>query len=288
MRTARPTVSLVIPAYNEESHLGACLEAVAAQTVRPLEVIVVDNNSTDDTANIARRYPFVTLLREPRQGVVYARDAGFNAARGDIIGRTDADSILAPNWVEELQKAFVDPAVEATSGVVEYRDVGCKKAFDVIDKRFRFFLAGRTAARHELFLYGVTMGVRRSAWHAVRGDVCHERHMHEDLDLAAHMSRRRQRVTFTPNMHASIAPRQAASGLKEYNKYVWSGPRVYAEHGLRSQCFMYPMAVFTSVLYLPIHLLYKGYNPTTRRFSLRYALRATSAPTRVSPVSDVI
>ncbi len=287
MPERRPTVSLVIPAYNEESHLAACLEAVARQTVRPLEVIVVDNNSTDGTAAVARQYPFVTLLHEPRQGVAYARDAGFNAARGDIIGRTDGDGLLAPNWVEELQKAFLDPTVDASSGVIEYCDVGLKKVFNFIDERFRRYLAARTSAINELFLYGVNMGIRRSAWEAVRGNVCHIRRLHEDLDLAAHMAHARKRVTFTPNMRVTIAPRQAAANIYDFYQYVWSGPQVYVEHGLRGQRYMYPMAVFTSVLYVPIHLLYKGYNPARQRFSLPYVWRS-EVQTRVSPVSETV
>ena len=287
MRAKRPTVSLVIPAYNEESHLAACLDAIAAQTVRPFEVIVVDNNSTDETVAVAQRYSFVTVIHEPRQGVVYARDAGFNAARGEIIGRTDGDGVLAGDWVEKVQEVFMESAVDAASGVIEYRDVGLKKVFTIIDGAFRGYLAAQTDALGELFLYGVNMAIRRRAWRAVRGDLCHARHLHEDLDLAAHMARAGQRVVFSASMRASIAPRQAAANLPEFYKYVWSGPRVYAEHNMRSQRYMYPMAVFTSVLYMPIHFLYKGYNPTTQRFSLAQLWRSDT-PARVSPVSETI
>src|ERR1019366_8076903 len=87
-------VSLVIPAYNEKHHIKACLDHIASQRVVPYEVIVVDNASTDKTAAIARSYDFVTLITEKRQGVVFARDTGFNLARGDIIGRIDADTLL--------------------------------------------------------------------------------------------------------------------------------------------------------------------------------------------------
>ncbi|HSX08231.1 MAG TPA: glycosyltransferase family A protein [Candidatus Saccharimonadales bacterium] len=287
MRVTRPTVSLVIPAYNEESHLAACLEAIARQTVRPLEVIVVDNNSTDDTAAVARRFPFVTLLHEPRQGVVYARDAGFNAARGDIIGRTDGDSVLASDWVAQVQAAFADPAVDAASGLVEYQHVGLRKVFTFIDTRIRHHLARRTGAIDELFLYGVNMAIRRSAWQIVRGKVCHIRRHHEDLDLAVHLAQAHRNIIFAPQMRATITPRQASASAPEFYKYVWSGPRVYADHRMRAQHYMYPVAVFVTALYLPIRLLYKGYNPATGHFSLVYAWRST-APARVSPVSETI
>src|SRR6185437_1716246 len=59
------TLSLVIPAYNEERYIKHCLDAIASQTVTPMEVFVVDNNSTDSTAAIAKNYEFVQVLSEP-------------------------------------------------------------------------------------------------------------------------------------------------------------------------------------------------------------------------------
>ena len=283
----RPSVSLVIPAYNEESHLAACLESIARQTIPPLEVIVVDNNSTDQTAAIAARYPFVTLLRESRQGVVYARDTGFDAAHGDIIGRTDADGRLAPDWVETVQQIFMEQSIDAVSGSVGYRDVGLKRAFDAIDNRIRHYLAARTGAWDELFLYGVNMAIRRSSWRKVREEVCHHRHMHEDMDLAAHMSLIGQTVQFDPSLFATISPRQASAGPREFYKYVWSSPRVYTRHGLRSHRHMYLVAAFVSLLYVGINLMYRGYNPRTQRFSFSQLWRAEVAK-RVSPVSDAL
>ncbi len=100
------SLSLVIPAYNEERHLAACLDAVSRQAVMPSEVIVVDNNSTDRTAEIARSYPFVRVVQEPRQGIVFARNAGFDAARGDIIGRIDADTIIPSDWTKHVLAFF--------------------------------------------------------------------------------------------------------------------------------------------------------------------------------------
>jgi glycosyltransferase involved in cell wall biosynthesis len=87
-------ISIVIPVYNEAERIAACLESIAAQTVTPLEVIVVDNNSTDATVSIARSFPFVRVITAKCQGVIHARNRGFNAARGEIIGRIDADTRL--------------------------------------------------------------------------------------------------------------------------------------------------------------------------------------------------
>jgi len=280
-------VSIVIPVYNEEDHLAACLQAIAAQTDKPYEVIVVDNNSSDATVAVAARFPFVTVLHETRQGVVFARNRGFNAAQGDIIGRTDGDSILAPDWVAQVQRTFANPSVDAASGIVTYRDIGLKHVFSSIDQLVRQYLARRMSPIDELFLYGVNMAVRREAWIHVRGKLCHARHIHEDLDLAVHMAKRRQRIVFVPTMLASISPRQASASSREFMTYVWSNPRVYAEHGMVAQRYMYPIALAVMSLYLPIKFLYRGYNPDTQRFSIMRAL-TVSPPVRVSPVSELI
>jgi glycosyltransferase involved in cell wall biosynthesis len=284
MILTRPRISLVIPAYNEESHIGDCLEAIARQTVQPYEVIVVDNNSTDQTAAIARSYPFVTVIREPRQGVVFARDRGFDAARGDVIGRLDADGRLAKDWIACVQQLFADGTVDAASGVVGYRDIASPRWFNISDRLVRQYIAWKMAQVHESFLYGVNMAIRRTSWEQVRAHVCHERRLHEDLDLAAHMSALKQNVVFTTTMWATISPRQAAASPYNFLQYVWANTAVCKEHNMASLRYFNQVALAVSCLYLPIHLLYKGYDPQRQRFSLTYALQNT-AKARTSPVS---
>ena len=92
-----PTVSVVIPNYNYEKTLRACLESVYAQTHRPFEVIVVDDASTDRSRDIARRFP-CTLIEQPvNRGVSAARNAGAALARGEILFFLDSDVGLAPD-----------------------------------------------------------------------------------------------------------------------------------------------------------------------------------------------
>ncbi|HEY66471.1 MAG TPA: glycosyltransferase family 2 protein [Caldilineae bacterium] len=100
-------VSVVIPAFNEEKYLGACLHALRRQTypANRYEVIVVNNASTDATATIARRYG-ARVVWEPRRGIPRARQAGFRAARGEIIASTDADTVVPPDWIERIVANF--------------------------------------------------------------------------------------------------------------------------------------------------------------------------------------
>jgi peptidoglycan-N-acetylglucosamine deacetylase len=100
-------LSVVIPAYNEALSIKRCLNSLARQqTAYPFEVVVVDNNSTDNTAEVVASYPFATLVHEKNQGIGPARQAGQDAATGDIVLHTDADSELPPDWVERYGLSF--------------------------------------------------------------------------------------------------------------------------------------------------------------------------------------
>jgi glycosyltransferase involved in cell wall biosynthesis len=104
------TLSLIIPAYNEENYLRGCIESIAKQSVKPDEVILVNNNSTDKTLEIAAEFDFVRVINEPKQGIVYARNRGFDAAKSDIIGRIDGDSRLPSDWVAQVKHFYADDA----------------------------------------------------------------------------------------------------------------------------------------------------------------------------------
>src|ERR1700735_753618 len=103
-------LSFVVPAYNEEAYLPACLESILRQIpadLAPLtEIIVVNNASTDATREVALRYPGVTVVDEPRKGLTFARQAGFAASSGTLIANVDADSRLTPGWVSNILAAF--------------------------------------------------------------------------------------------------------------------------------------------------------------------------------------
>jgi glycosyltransferase involved in cell wall biosynthesis len=280
----RRTISIVIPVYNEEDSLGACLLALQRQTVKPYEVIVVDNNSTDNTVAIACRYPFVKVLKEARQGVVYARNSGFNVARGNIIGRIDADTVLAKDWVASVQQVFADGTVTAASGKMQYNDMSFKELANWIDLKFRRYFARQLG--REVAMQGANMALRRDSWQAVKGNVCNAKGIHEDFDLGIHLLRNNGLLKFDESMVATIGYRQAESGLRGFAHYLLLSPRTYAKHGLTSQRFMYPVVYFAVACYLPLKWAHRSYDAEKGGFSWRSLL--TSEPTpRVNPATFV-
>lgn len=124
-QTPRPTISLIIPAYNEEGYLPACLDAVMLNLAgKAIEIIVVDNNSTDGTRAIIKRYPAVTYVFEPRKGITRARQRGYRAATGDIIAYIDADTQPPAGWIEQIWEQFgADENLACLSGPYSFYDL---------------------------------------------------------------------------------------------------------------------------------------------------------------------
>jgi glycosyltransferase involved in cell wall biosynthesis len=121
-------LSFVIPAYNEEAYLAACVESILAQIPGELEskteIIVVNNASTDGTREVALRYARVRLVDEPRKGLTFARQAGFAASSGELIANVDADARLTPNWVSTVLRTFdATHELAALSGPFIYYDL---------------------------------------------------------------------------------------------------------------------------------------------------------------------
>ena len=103
------SISVIIPTYNRSHLLPRCLDSVSAQTFKPLEVIVVDDGSTDSTrVQVCRDYPGVRLIVQDNKGVSAARNAGICTAAGDWLALLDADDAWLPGKLERQARAIQD------------------------------------------------------------------------------------------------------------------------------------------------------------------------------------
>lgn len=98
-------MSIVVPSYQHGRFVGEAIESALAQTHRDVEVIVVDDGSTDVTARVLERYP-VRTISQPHSGICAAANRGLTAARGSYLMRLDADDVLLPTYVEETVAAL--------------------------------------------------------------------------------------------------------------------------------------------------------------------------------------
>jgi glycosyltransferase involved in cell wall biosynthesis len=113
-----PRVSVIIPVFNGEQYLADAIESVCRQQHHPLEIIVVDDGSTDNTAHIAQRFqPLVRYIYQPNQGPAVARNTGMKAAEGHMIGFLDADDRWKDNRLNLQLMIFANnPQAEVVIG----------------------------------------------------------------------------------------------------------------------------------------------------------------------------
>ncbi|MGI5817784.1 MAG: glycosyltransferase family 2 protein [Armatimonadota bacterium] len=120
---SEPVVSVLIAAYNEEERIRDSLDSVFAQTYSNLEVIVVDDGSTDATAEIVRsEYPDVILVRQENAGLPATRNAAAGVSSGELLMAMDADDRIAPEKVErqiEVLRQHPEAAAVATNGIAQ-------------------------------------------------------------------------------------------------------------------------------------------------------------------------
>lgn len=181
-------VSVVIPAHNEEAYISRTLDAVRAQTYPDVEIIVVDNNSTDRTVEIVRAIPGVILVEERRQGVQYAREAGRHVATGDIIVNLDADCQPAPDWIAHALEHFHNPHVVGLSGPYWHYDASAPfRLMSFLTQNVFFYLVSNIANavfHHGVIAMGGNLFARASALERIGGYDTRIKFHGDDIDTS--------------------------------------------------------------------------------------------------------
>src|SRR3569833_774788 len=130
-------LAFVIPAYNEQALIGKCVESVLAEIKRSgrndVDVVVVNNNSTDRTAEIASSYPGVRVVDVKQKGLVSVRDGGFRATTAELVANIDADTLVPPGWLDTVFREFdKDSTLVCLSGPYVYYDLSPWNRFLII------------------------------------------------------------------------------------------------------------------------------------------------------------
>ena len=111
-------VSVIVPFFNSERYIKRCVEGILRQSYprENYEILMIDNNSTDASAETVRRYPGIRLLSETKQGSYAARNRGLQEAKGEIIAFTDADCVPSHNWLHRIVTALGTPELRIVLG----------------------------------------------------------------------------------------------------------------------------------------------------------------------------
>lgn len=265
------SVSIIIPAWNEEEHIADCLTCAMRQTVPAKEILVVDNKSTDKTVEIVTRFiadhpdAHIRLLhQDAEQGLIPTRNYGLNRATGDILGRVDSDSMLRPDWVEQATRIFAaHPDVMGATGPVAYYDMPAARVSlrgDNIIRRHIYRADGG-----QTLLFGSNMALRAMAWRIIAHEVCRDKAdvMHEDIDVSLHLFSHDFRTYYSRHLVVGISARRMDTSFKSFSNYMDRFHNTFAAHPSHTRTTK-PEILLTA-MYPWLHMMYPGYQRYLRQ-----------------------
>lgn len=196
----------MVPVRDDEAELRGLLDALEQQREPPLEIIVVDNGSSDASAAVARAAGCI-VLTHPVPGIAAAAAAGYDAARGDLIVRCDADSRPPPGWLLAHRRIHARDGPRTVLVTGPGRFILPAPLGDLLSGLYiGAYLLLTAAALGHLPAFGTTMSMRRQWWHQVREGTSRSADVHDDMDLSFQV-RPGQRVRVTREVTVAMSPR---------------------------------------------------------------------------------
>ncbi len=195
------SISIIVPAYNAEKNISACLDALQSQTLKADAVIVVDDGSTDSTAKmISQYYPRIRLISQTNQGPAKARNRGARDAKTDIIVFIDSDCIPEKNWLEEMIKPFADAAVVGVQGAYKTRQTSLVAQFDQMDIEYRYMRMQKSQESRKLdWIATYSAAYRTQVFLAFKGfDETFPKASGEDAELSYRLAEKGNILIFNP------------------------------------------------------------------------------------------
>jgi glycosyltransferase involved in cell wall biosynthesis len=220
-------ISIVIPAYNVEKNIGACLDALIAQSDADTEIIVVDDGSTDATRTIAEAKG-VRVLTQKNCGAASARNAGAIAAHGELVLFIDGDCVPKENWLAAMRAPFAAPEIIGAGGMKQTQQRGIIPRFIQMEFDYRY---DRERKLHHIdFIDSGTAAYRREVFLQNRGfdttlaDA-------EDVDLSYRLAARGYKMAFASDAIVyDPHPESLIDYLRRKYAYAFWRTQVYARY----------------------------------------------------------
>lgn len=275
------TLSVVIPAYNEAKVIASTLDRLLVQIDDIDEIIVVNNASTDATAEIVTsmldRSPKLRMINEATPGLIAARNTGVDAAQSEIIARIDADTLVHDGWAAAITEFFhhAPEDIGAVTGPLVPHDtppIFQRQFVNDQDSRLAAALANSDDPRA---VYGIeavrgpNMAFRRTVWSKVRNTLTTRTDVYEDLDIALCVQKFGYRLACVVGMRADVSGRRFLTSPRSYWEYTAQLPRTWQIHGndaraRESRAEMWSNRLVYCIYWIPN----RAYRHTSGKYSL--------------------
>jgi GT2 family glycosyltransferase len=189
-------VTVAVPCYNGMSYVGHTLESLLVQSRLADEILVIDDGSTDGSAEIIRHYPVRLVQHEQNKGLAAARNTAIAAVTGDILAFVDVDAFADPDWLKVLLNGYNDPQVGGVGGQ------GVESNIHSLADHWRQAHASQShghVPKDVEFLYGLCMSFRLSALRQVGGFNVTFRTNGEDMDIGLRLNAAGFRLRYLPD-----------------------------------------------------------------------------------------
>ncbi|MDP8213494.1 MAG: glycosyltransferase [Candidatus Zapsychrus exili] len=223
-------VSVVIPAYNCEKNISKTLNAVLNQSYGDVELIVVDDESTDNTRNLVSNFKDVKYFYQKNQGPAQARNFGAKNATGEIVFFTDSDCVPQKDWIKNAIVHFDDKAVAVVSGsygIANNNNLLARCIYKEILFRHQFLMPQRSK------VFGsYNFGIRRNIFEEVGGfNTSYPSASGEDNDLSYKLVELGYKIYFEPSSLVDhLHPSDFWKYLKEQFRHGFWRVKMYIEH----------------------------------------------------------
>jgi GT2 family glycosyltransferase len=215
------SISIIIPTFNGALRIGNCLNALLKQAGRDVEILVVDDGSTDNTPEVIGSYAGVRLITQRNAGPAAARNRGALAARGTLLLFTDDDCVPLADWLDAMIEPFDDPQVVGAKGIYRTRQKRLAARFVQIEYEDRYrLMAGLDCID---FIDTYSAAFRRDHFLEMAGyDTSFPVACAEDIELSYRMSARGWKMKFAPEAVVyHTHPDSLAQYLKKKYKFAF-------------------------------------------------------------------
>lgn len=225
---AKIDISVIVPAHNEENYIGNCLKALKNQDFKNYEIIVVNNGSTDKTADVVKKLG-IRVVSQPQPSITKTREKGRLLAKANLLVFIDADTIIPKNYLSKVYKIFEnDKEVAAMSSPYIFYDGNIKTTLLIkfLVAVWPFYFKITRFLRIGSLLFGSNFAARKSILDKIGGFNTNIKFYGEDVDTSKRLSRV-GKTLFVSNLFVKVSARR------------------YVKLGILKTCFFYTVNYFT-------------------------------------------